>query len=810
MGSLNTKPEVKLEEAEPKEEPPIIGIDLGTENCCVAWRNPDGRTEIIPNSRNNRTTPSYIAFTKNGRIFGEEAKEQAHLNPTNTVYDLKRLIGRQFSDRKIQDDIDKHWPFKVLDIDGQPRIEVEERSVKVNYSPEQITSFLVGYLKATANTHLGGVEIKKAVVSVPVYFNESQRQLTKNACKLAGLEVKLISEPLAAALACAERLRAERLRGETVFERLWERQYLFVFDLGGGTLDLSLNLSGVNGIVMLVCGSQGDTRLGGNDFDQRILYHFLRQLRENHDYDFEKDKAAMYLLTVESEKAKKHLSTNESYKNEGFEYKGVTTGLSITRAEFEYVCEDLFKRIEMRVSNFLKYGINSRIAYHILDKKFTEKLHMPPNESLLEALKAVKDFYLKFDEFGVYSQFLKKDFSNYSVKITCPFKKLLIHARFIYAMFCMDDEEDPSHWDWKLLEDTTEIIQKALCVNKENQDLFDAYNYAEAVDSVALVGGSSQIPKIKSLLGQIFGEYRSLEINPHEAVACGAARHAIRHHTCYLTPDFADSVSFSIGIENSSNEMDVFIERNSPLPLTVTKLYERMEVIRDHKGTPIITVKVYEGEEKMAKDNDFRGLLQCEVTVPIKIEISIHVDWEKIIKLTIKNVSSGKVTSKILSTGDDKVREAEVEKFKSDESIRRLLDTEHFLFDSTKPKMNYRRLENIFKENLIEPIAASIVKQLKELEKEEDLVDVSEIQFEFPFDGCNSEQVKQLKLLKVFKSQAKPKQLECYPMNRKIIYKEGDNLHDDQICMAFLNVFNAIWKHHKVKFEWKVISIQIF
>ena len=136
-------------------------------------------------------------------VFSAEAKEQAHFNPTNTVYDLKRLIGRQFADLKVQYDIDKHWPFKVLDNYGEPRIEVEERGVKVNYSPEQITSFLVGYLKQTAETHLGGVVIEEAVVSVPVYFNESQRQLTKDACKLAGLEEKmLISEPLAAALAC--------------------------------------------------------------------------------------------------------------------------------------------------------------------------------------------------------------------------------------------------------------------------------------------------------------------------------------------------------------------------------------------------------------------------------------------------------------------------------------------------------------------------------------------------------------------------------------------------------------------------------
>ena len=133
-----------------------------------------------------------------------------------------------------------------------------------------------------------------------------------------------------------------------------------------------------------------------------------------------------------------------------------------------------------------------------------------------------------------------------------------------------------------------------------------------------------------------------------------------------------DSVSFSIGIENSSKEMNVFIERNTLLPITVTRLYERMPVSRDHKSTPSITVKVYEGEEKIAKDNDFRGLLQCEVTVPIKIEITIHVDRNQQIELTIKDVSSGKVTSKILSRGNEKLKEAEVEKFKSEESIKRL------------------------------------------------------------------------------------------------------------------------------------------
>jgi len=553
-----------------------------------------------------------------------------------------------------------------------------------------LASFLLGYLKETAETFLRGVRIEQAVVSVPVFFNERQRKLTEDACKQAGLKVTmLISEPLAACISSVLSVSKPSLFG--CFQAIFSmKRNVLVFDLGGGTLDLSMNRAYSTHNVHIL-GTDGNTRLGGNDFDQRILYHFLSQLRAKHEYDFEGDKAAMYLLIAESEKAKQHLSTNEKYSKD-FQYGGLTTDLSITRMEFEEVCHDLFERIEERVLNFLRNGMHT--------------------------------------------------------------------------------------------------------------------DYVGATDCVVLVGGSSQMPQIRSLLEKIIGRYESLQIDPHETVASGAAIQAMWSlNLLQASLKIAsimnfDSVPFSLGIENCSGELDILIKRNTELPCKITKFYERIPFKRDQDQVLAI-VKVYEGEEKMTIDNYFKGLLQCHVSAPTKIEVTIHVDIHQRIELTIKDVRTGLETSKRVSREDDEVRDAELEKLKSEEKIRRLLATQLNSLDSTKPKMTCGDLVEIFEKSLITPIDSSIAEIIENLNEASigKLVDVS---FEFPFDGCDSK-VTQLKLLRIFKSNAKPKQLLCLPMGRKVIFKKGDNLHDDQICMAFLNVFNAIWEHSEKKFEWKVI-----
>ncbi|OXG15140.1 hsp72-like protein [Cryptococcus neoformans Ze90-1] len=228
-----------------------VGIDLGTTYSCVAvWQN--DRVEIIANDQGNRTTPSYVAFNDSERLIGDAAKNQVAMNPYNTVFDAKRLIGRKFEDAEVQADM-KHWPFKVIDRSGKPAIQVEYRGEEKIFTPEEISSMVLIKMKETAEAYLGGT-VSKAVVTVPAYFNDSQRQATKDAGAIAGLDVlRIINEPTAAAIAYGLDKKSE---GE---------KNVLIFDLGGGTFDVSL-LTIEEGIFE-VKATAGDTHLGGEDFD---------------------------------------------------------------------------------------------------------------------------------------------------------------------------------------------------------------------------------------------------------------------------------------------------------------------------------------------------------------------------------------------------------------------------------------------------------------------------------------------------------------------------------------------------------------
>merc|ERR1719238_2435487 len=227
-----------------------VGIDLGTSYSCVGvWQN--DRVEIIANDQGNRTTPSYVAFTDTERLIGDPAKNQVAINPTNTVFDAKRLIGRKFDDATVQADM-KHWPFTVVDEGGRPKLEVEYKNETKRFTPEECSSMILVKMKETAEAYLGS-EVKDAVVTVPAYFNDSQRQATKDAGVIAGLNVlRIINEPTAAAIAYG----LDKKEGE---------RNVLIFDLGGGTFDVSL-LTIEEGIFE-VKATAGDTHLGGEDFD---------------------------------------------------------------------------------------------------------------------------------------------------------------------------------------------------------------------------------------------------------------------------------------------------------------------------------------------------------------------------------------------------------------------------------------------------------------------------------------------------------------------------------------------------------------
>jgi heat shock protein 5 len=271
----------------------VIGIDLGTTYSCVGvFKN--GRVEIIANDQGNRITPSFVAFTDNERLIGDAAKNQASMNPENTVFDAKRLIGRQFSEDSVQSDM-MHFPFKVVNKDNRPYIQVESRGEEKILAPEEISAMVLVKMKETAEAYLGE-KVSAAVITVPAYFTEAQKQ----AGKIAGLDVKrIISEPTAAAIAYG-------------LDKKSKEKNVLVYDLGGGTFDVSLLT--IDEGFFEVLATSGDTHLGGEDFDQRVMSYFTKIFNRKHKVDISSDKRAIAKLKREVEKAKRALSSQHQVK----------------------------------------------------------------------------------------------------------------------------------------------------------------------------------------------------------------------------------------------------------------------------------------------------------------------------------------------------------------------------------------------------------------------------------------------------------------------------------------------------------------
>ncbi|KAH0431287.1 hsp70-like protein [Colletotrichum camelliae] len=296
-----------------------IGIDL------VA----NDKIEIIANDQGNRTTPSYVAFNDTERLIGDAAKNQVAMNPHNTVFDAKRLIGRKFQDSEVQADM-KHFPFKVVDKNSKPVIEVEFKGETKTFTPEEISAMVLTKMRETAEAYLGG-QVTNAVITVPAYFNDSQRQATKDAGLIAGLNVlRIINEPTAAAIAYGLDKKAEGERN------------VLIFDLGGGTFDVSL-LTIEEGIFE-VKSTAGDTHLGGEDFDNRLVNHFVNEFKRKHKKDLSSNARALRRLRTACERAKRTLSSSAQTSIEiDSLFEGIDFYTSITRARFEELCQDLFR-----------------------------------------------------------------------------------------------------------------------------------------------------------------------------------------------------------------------------------------------------------------------------------------------------------------------------------------------------------------------------------------------------------------------------------------------------------------------------------
>lgn len=331
----------------------VIGIDLGTTYSCVGVMQ-NGKVEILANDQGNRITPSYVSFSTGSdgeRLVGDAAKNQAAMNPSNTVFDVKRFIGRKFTDTTVQRD-KKLLPFNIVNNKGKPFVEVNVKGEEKKFSPEEISAMVLGKMKQTAEDYLGK-PIKNAVVTVPAYFSDAQRSATKDAGTIAGLNVmRIINEPTAAAIAYGLDKKGEK--------------NILVFDLGGGTFDVSLLT--IDDGVFEVLSTNGDTHLGGEDFDQRIMDYAMKLFKRKYSKDLSKDTRALGKLRREAEKAKRALSSQNQVRIEiEALFDGQDFSETLTRARFEELNSDLFKKTLKPVEKVLKdAGLSKKEVHEVV------------------------------------------------------------------------------------------------------------------------------------------------------------------------------------------------------------------------------------------------------------------------------------------------------------------------------------------------------------------------------------------------------------------------------------------------------------